>query len=101
MLNFFPSFSVDDECLSDDGRRVGMCMNVYECRIQGKALKISYFDGMVIGKALYLENFYDIKILNSFFTSLIIDFAGGTSRGDCALGFGACCVCKICEILNI
>lgn len=37
VLNFFPSFSVDDECLSDDGRRTGMCMNVYECRIQGKA----------------------------------------------------------------
>uniref|UniRef100_A0A8W7PEE8 CUB domain-containing protein n=2 Tax=gambiae species complex TaxID=44542 RepID=A0A8W7PEE8_ANOCL len=26
---------VDDECLSDDGRRTGMCMNVYECRIGG------------------------------------------------------------------
>lgn len=23
-----------------------------------------------------------------------ISFPGGTSRGDCALGFGACCVCK-------
>ncbi|CRK89795.1 CLUMA_CG003451, isoform A [Clunio marinus] len=45
VINFF-SFPIDDECLSDDGRRIGMCMNVYECRIQG-----------------------------------------GTSRGDCALGF--------------
>lgn len=34
VINFF-SLPIDDECLSDDGRRVGMCMNVYECRIQG------------------------------------------------------------------
>lgn len=51
VLNFFP-IPVDDECLSDDGRRYGVCLNVYECRIQG-----------------------------------------GTSRGECALGFGVCCVC--------
>ncbi|XP_050072277.1 uncharacterized protein LOC126560358 [Anopheles maculipalpis] len=50
VLNFLP-VPVDDECLSDDGRRTGMCMNVYECRIQG-----------------------------------------GTARGQCALGFGVCCV---------
>lgn len=34
VINFF-SLPVDDECLTDDGRRIGMCMNVYECRIQG------------------------------------------------------------------
>ncbi|CAG9802277.1 unnamed protein product [Chironomus riparius] len=51
VINFFSPFSVDDECLSDDGRRTGVCMNVYECRLQG-----------------------------------------GVSRGDCALGFGACCI---------
>lgn len=34
VINFF-SLAVDDECLSDDGRRIGQCMNVYECRIQG------------------------------------------------------------------
>lgn len=34
VINFF-SLPADDECLSDDGRRIGMCMNVYECRIQG------------------------------------------------------------------
>uniref|UniRef100_A0A182J5U3 CUB domain-containing protein n=1 Tax=Anopheles atroparvus TaxID=41427 RepID=A0A182J5U3_ANOAO len=50
VLNFLP-VPVDDECLSDDGRRTGMCMNVYECRIQG-----------------------------------------GTARGQCALGFGVCCI---------
>ncbi|XP_040163293.1 uncharacterized protein LOC120900404 [Anopheles arabiensis] len=50
VLNFLP-VPVDDECLSDDGRRTGMCMNVYECRI-----------------------------------------GGGTARGQCALGFGVCCV---------
>ncbi|XP_050093873.1 uncharacterized protein LOC126576605 [Anopheles aquasalis] len=50
VLNFLP-VPVDDECLSDDGRRTGMCMNVYECRIQG-----------------------------------------GKARGQCALGFGVCCV---------
>lgn len=52
VLNFFP-VPVDDECLSDDGRRSGVCLNVYECRMQG-----------------------------------------GSSRGQCALGFGVCCVCK-------
>ncbi|XP_035777674.1 uncharacterized protein LOC118458859 [Anopheles albimanus] len=50
VLNFLP-VPVDDECLSDDGRRTGQCMNVYECRIQG-----------------------------------------GKARGQCALGFGVCCV---------
>lgn len=52
MLNFFPLHS-DDECISEDGRRVGACLNVYECRLQG-----------------------------------------GHARGECALGFGVCCVCK-------
>ncbi|XP_037925274.1 uncharacterized protein LOC119660700 isoform X2 [Hermetia illucens] len=50
VLNFFP-VSVDGECLSSDGRRFGVCLNVYECRMQG-----------------------------------------GSSRGECALGFGVCCV---------
>ncbi|XP_058056711.1 uncharacterized protein LOC131208081 [Anopheles bellator] len=50
VLNFLP-VPVNDECLADDGRRTGMCMNVYECRIQG-----------------------------------------GKARGECALGFGVCCV---------
>lgn len=36
MINFF-SLPADDECLSDDGRRIGTCMNVYECRIQGSS----------------------------------------------------------------
>lgn len=36
VIDFFSPFSVDDECLSDDGRRIGLCMNVYECRLQGK-----------------------------------------------------------------
>lgn len=58
VLNFFP-VPVDDECLSDDGRRSGVCLNVYECRIQG-----------------------------------------GTSKGECALGFGVCCVCKFKNIMN-
>lgn len=52
VLNFFP-LPVDDECLADDGSRSGICLNTYECRIQG-----------------------------------------GTSRGQCALGFGVCCICK-------
>ncbi|KAK9883020.1 hypothetical protein WA026_001233 [Henosepilachna vigintioctopunctata] len=34
VLNFFP-VPVEEECLSTDGRRRGICMNVYECRIQG------------------------------------------------------------------
>ncbi|CAO1398901.1 unnamed protein product [Diamesa serratosioi] len=51
VLNFFTSSDSDDECLSDDARRMGLCLNTYECRIQG-----------------------------------------GTSKGDCALGFGVCCV---------
>jgi hypothetical protein len=50
VLNFF-ALPVDEECKSDDGRRTGTCLNVYECRMQG-----------------------------------------GTSQGDCALGFGVCCV---------
>lgn len=34
VLNFFP-VPVEEECLSKDGRRRGICMNTYECRIQG------------------------------------------------------------------
>ncbi|XP_034247273.1 uncharacterized protein LOC117648983, partial [Thrips palmi] len=33
VLNFFP-VPVSDECLSNDGRRTGICLNTYECRIQ-------------------------------------------------------------------
>ncbi|XP_063702611.1 uncharacterized protein LOC134832493 [Culicoides brevitarsis] len=41
----------EDECISNDGLHTGVCLNVYECRLQG-----------------------------------------GKSKGDCALGFGVCCV---------
>lgn len=34
VLNFFPT-PVQEECLSQDKRRRGICMNTYECRIQG------------------------------------------------------------------
>ncbi|XP_050420689.1 uncharacterized protein LOC126833408 [Adelges cooleyi] len=33
VLNFFP-VPVTEECLSDDSRRTGLCLNAYECRIQ-------------------------------------------------------------------
>ncbi|XP_063917357.1 uncharacterized protein LOC135133044 [Zophobas morio] len=33
VLNFFP-VPVEEECLSNDGRRKGICMNAYECRIE-------------------------------------------------------------------
>ncbi|XP_076229159.1 uncharacterized protein LOC116428623 isoform X4 [Nomia melanderi] len=33
VLNFFP-IPVEEECLSQDKRRRGVCMNTYECRIQ-------------------------------------------------------------------
>lgn len=33
VLNFI-SVPVSDECLSDDGRRSGVCLNTYECKIQ-------------------------------------------------------------------
>ncbi|XP_012273846.1 uncharacterized protein LOC105696178 [Orussus abietinus] len=33
ILNFFP-VPVEEECLSEDKRRRGLCMNTYECRIQ-------------------------------------------------------------------
>ncbi|CAL1674650.1 unnamed protein product [Lasius platythorax] len=33
VLNFFP-VPVEEECLSEDKRRQGTCMNTYECRIQ-------------------------------------------------------------------
>ncbi|KAJ8959223.1 hypothetical protein NQ318_022485, partial [Aromia moschata] len=33
-LNFFP-VPVEEECNANDGRRKGVCMNTYECRIQG------------------------------------------------------------------
>ncbi|XP_011209114.2 uncharacterized protein LOC105230186 isoform X2 [Bactrocera dorsalis] len=42
---------VDGECLSDDGRRIGNCFNIYECRAKG-----------------------------------------GIAKGDCAMGFGVCCI---------
>ncbi|RZF34570.1 hypothetical protein LSTR_LSTR006955 [Laodelphax striatellus] len=50
VLNFFP-VPVSDECLASDGRRTGVCLNAYECRIQS-----------------------------------------GNPMGQCALGFGVCCV---------
>lgn len=34
VLNFFP-VPVQDECLANDGRRTGLCLNTYECRMQG------------------------------------------------------------------
>ncbi|KAK9688213.1 CUB domain [Popillia japonica] len=34
VLNFFP-IPVEEECLANDRRRRGICMNTYECRIQG------------------------------------------------------------------
>ncbi|XP_012343190.1 uncharacterized protein LOC105735728 [Apis florea] len=38
VLDFFPT-PVQEECLSQDKRRQGVCMNTYECRIQrGKSL---------------------------------------------------------------
>ena len=74
VINFF-SLPIDDECLSDDGRRIGMCMNVYECRIQG-----------------IIKRFPFLFCLS--FILVFISCLGGTSRGDCALGFGSCCVCK-------
>lgn len=61
MLSFFSSFSVDDECLSDDGRRAGMCMNVYECRLQG-----GYF-GNILGVIQKLRNTKKIRIFMFFF----------------------------------
>ena len=33
VLNFFPE-PVEEECLSADKRRRGICMNTYECRMQ-------------------------------------------------------------------
>ncbi|EDW64433.2 uncharacterized protein Dvir_GJ22532 [Drosophila virilis] len=42
---------VDGECLSNDGRRLGNCLNAYECRQKG-----------------------------------------GEAKGECAMGFGVCCV---------
>ncbi|XP_043279445.1 uncharacterized protein [Venturia canescens] len=33
VLNFFP-VPVEEECMSEDKRRRGICMNTYECRIQ-------------------------------------------------------------------
>lgn len=50
VINFF-SLPTDDECLSDDGRRIGMCMNVYECRIQG----------IMTHKAFHLISTFDIR----------------------------------------
>ncbi|KAL0274704.1 UNVERIFIED_CONTAM: hypothetical protein PYX00_002768 [Menopon gallinae] len=50
VLNFV-SIPVSRECLSGDGRRSGICLNPYECKIQQ-----------------------------------------GVSNGQCALGFGVCCV---------
>jgi hypothetical protein len=34
VLNFFPE-PVEEECVSVDKRRLGICMNTYECRLQG------------------------------------------------------------------
>ncbi|XP_011187933.2 uncharacterized protein LOC105215619 [Zeugodacus cucurbitae] len=50
VIHLFP-VPVDGECLSDDGRRIGNCFNIYECRAKG-----------------------------------------GIAKGDCAMGFGVCCI---------
>ncbi|XP_020716701.1 uncharacterized protein LOC101449661 [Ceratitis capitata] len=50
VIHLFP-VPVDGECLSDDGRRIGNCFNIYECRAKG-----------------------------------------GTAKGECAMGFGVCCI---------
>lgn len=34
VLSLF-ALPADDECVADDGRRVGLCLNTYECRMQG------------------------------------------------------------------
>ncbi|KAK6627920.1 hypothetical protein RUM44_010402 [Polyplax serrata] len=59
VLNFI-ALPESKECTSEDGRRSGICLNAYECKIQE-----------------------------------------GVSQGQCALGFGVCCVCKYCiEYIN-
>ncbi|EDW29196.1 GL18542 [Drosophila persimilis] len=50
VIHLFP-VPVDGECLSNDGRRMGNCLNAYECRQKG-----------------------------------------GQAQGECAMGFGVCCV---------
>ncbi|XP_022220876.2 uncharacterized protein LOC111073053 [Drosophila obscura] len=50
VIHLFP-VPVDGECLSNDDRRIGNCLNAYECRQKG-----------------------------------------GQSQGECAMGFGVCCV---------
>ncbi|KAH8285780.1 hypothetical protein KR018_003331 [Drosophila ironensis] len=50
VIHLFP-VPVDGDCLSDDGRRMGNCLNAYECRQKD-----------------------------------------GQAKGECAMGFGVCCV---------
>lgn len=50
MIHLFP-VPVDGDCMSNDGRRMGNCLNAYECRQKD-----------------------------------------GQARGECAMGFGVCCV---------
>ncbi|KAH8248654.1 hypothetical protein KR032_001813 [Drosophila birchii] len=50
VIHLFP-VPVDGDCMSDDGRRMGNCLNAYECRQKD-----------------------------------------GQARGECAMGFGVCCV---------
>ncbi|KAH8413326.1 hypothetical protein KR009_010021 [Drosophila setifemur] len=50
VIHLFP-VPVDGDCLSNDGRRLGNCLNAYECRQKD-----------------------------------------GQSKGECAMGFGVCCV---------
>ncbi|XP_039501648.1 uncharacterized protein LOC120458160 [Drosophila santomea] len=50
VIHLFP-VPVDGYCMSDDGRRMGNCLNAYECRQKD-----------------------------------------GLARGECAMGFGVCCV---------
>ncbi|XP_017107357.2 uncharacterized protein [Drosophila bipectinata] len=50
VIHLFP-VPVDGDCLSNDGRRMGNCLNAYECRQKD-----------------------------------------GQARGECAMGFGVCCV---------
>lgn len=80
VINFF-SLPSDDECLSDDGLRIGLCMNVYECRLQG------------------IINPFNLHL--PIISKCILSCVGGTSKGDCALGFGACCVCKLVTVVFI
>ncbi|XP_060521591.1 uncharacterized protein LOC132699110 [Cylas formicarius] len=77
VLNFFP-VPVEEECNANDGRRNGVCMNTYECRIQGG--KSHGFCAMGFGVCCVFTATCGQEIINNITYFVNPDFPDLTTR---------------------